>query len=281
MIYENLAQLNTEASGELFNGKLEVVLFNEELARRGLAKYTDYLSREPNIGAKLQLAIVEGSTLEFMKIIKERKKESGVFITDLLDHMGNLPTTNLKEFGFHYLNQTSDAYLPMLKLKNDKAKVSGIAFFKEDKYVYRISLKEGLIFKMLTEDVGEGEYMLKTDEFNAAIQNVSSSRKYEVDKSGEDIKISVVFEGVIKEYTGNNLANNMDQVTEQLKEKLEQKANELVKRFQEENIDPIGLGEQVRSRQREFRYKQWEESYPSINITVEVEPVLTQTGVKK
>lgn len=54
-LYEMRAKLNAQASEELFIGKLEVALFNDELARHGIRDNIDYLLRDPNIGTRIYL----------------------------------------------------------------------------------------------------------------------------------------------------------------------------------------------------------------------------------
>ncbi|WP_174616252.1 Ger(x)C family spore germination C-terminal domain-containing protein [Virgibacillus ihumii] len=184
MIYENRSKLNRQASESLLNGKLDVVLFNKELASKGLSEYIDYLIRDPSIGTQLHLAIVEGSTQELLRSIKARKG-AGHYLSDLIEHnirTGNLPIINLKQFSSEVASKFTDPYLPMMKLVNGVPKITGLAIFNDDTYVDKLPPNEVMLFKMLHENMHDGQYFLETEKFNAAIQNIDSSREVKVTK---------------------------------------------------------------------------------------------------
>ena len=57
------------------------------------------------------------------------------------------------------------------------------------------------------------------------------------------------------------------------------KLNEMVTMFQENNIDPIALGDIAKSKTRNFNQKHWEEAYPHIPIEVDLDIEMIQTGI--
>ena len=51
---------------------------------------------------------------------------------------------------------------------------------------------------------------------------------------------------------------------------LEKDLNELIKQFQENKIDPIGIREEIRSHSRKWSMKQIQDMYPNVDIAVNV-----------
>lgn len=55
--------------------------------------------------------------------------------------------------------------------------------------------------------------------------------------------------------------------------------NELIKQFQEQEIDPIGIREEIRSHSRKWSMKQIQEMYPSVDVAVNVKINVVQSGI--
>lgn len=285
LVYENRGKLNSQASEELYNGKMEIALFNKELAEHGLRDYLDYLLRDPGIGTALILGIVEESTFTFLNSLKS-KKGAGIYLSELHEHNiknGNLPTTNLKEFSSSLVSKTSDAFLPMLNLENGVPKLTALAFFENDKFVESISIEKAFTFKMLYESIGDGQYNYTSDAYKASIQNINSSRDFRVEKKNGSTKVTidVKFEGVVREYTGKELSKRIPKFEKDLEKDFKQKAEKLIKRFQELNIDPLAVEEHVRSSIRTYDKKQFKAHYQTMPIDVKISFTLTESGTRR
>ena len=55
--------------------------------------------------------------------------------------------------------------------------------------------------------------------------------------------------------------------------------DELIKQFQEKEIDPIGIREEIRSHSRKWSMKQIQDMYPNVDIAVNVEINVVQSGI--
>jgi spore germination protein len=53
----------------------------------------------------------------------------------------------------------------------------------------------------------------------------------------------------------------------------------MIQQFQEKGIDPLGIGEEVRTRTRKWDQKKWKELYPDIKITVQAKVKIMESGV--
>lgn len=286
MVYENRTQLNAQASQELHTGKLEVALYNDELAKRGLNRYVDFLIRDPGIGSRVILAVVDGSTLDLVKSVKS-KQGTGVYLSDLLEHNiknGNLPKVNLKQFSSNVKGKTRDSFLPFLNLEDGIPNLKGIAFFKDDKFVESIPIDEAAVFKMLYQSVVDGEYNLKDEKYKASIQNIDSTKDVHVkkDQNGSlKVTIHVKSEGVIREFTGENLEKKIPEIQKELEKDFKQKAIQLIKQFQELNIDPLAIEENVKASIRSYDKKRFKPKYPTLSIDVNAKFNLTEYGTRR
>ncbi len=212
-IYKNKIKLNAQASEQLLNAKMEVILYSKELAEKGMEDYIRYLLRDPSIGANLHLAVTEGSSKDILKSF-ETGKGTGMYLEDLLEHNvqhGHLPLADLKEFSSHLESKSRDPFLPMLGLKDGKPYLKALALFDEDKLVDTIPIQETGVFKMLYERVSDGQYNVSSSDFEVSIQNIESSRSIKaVKKDGQvEVTINVQMKGVIREFSKDKAVSRL------------------------------------------------------------------------
>ncbi|TRM12200.1 Ger(x)C family spore germination protein [Lentibacillus cibarius] len=285
-VYGTLVKLNTQSSEQLLNGKIEVALYSKELAAQGLDDYVDYLLRDPSVDANLFPVVVDGQTSNFLQQIKS-KKGIGIYLKDLLEHNirhGNLPTINLKQFDSALQSKTMDAFLPMLDMKKDDAALQKLAFFDEDQFTDSIPIKKAAVFRMLFENVEDGQYGFEKEAYKVSIQNIESVRNIiPVKKNGRtEVAINIQLRGVIREYTGNKqVISRLRKLEKDMQKDFGKKAETLIKRFQKKGIDPLNIEGHVKARNRSYDPKQFEKVYPELPVSVNVDVSLKETGTKR
>ncbi|MFC4556874.1 Ger(x)C family spore germination protein [Virgibacillus kekensis] len=284
-IYENREKLNAQASEELYNGKIEVAFFNDEFARHGLKKVIDYMLRDPSIGSRIFLAVAKGSSNELLTNVSSQK-EAGIFLADLIEHNirnGNLPLTNLKQFNHGVEGKTIDPFLPMLSLEDGQPSLTALAFFQDDKLVDTLPYEEAFRFKMLYENIGDGQYNFENDEYRISVHNIESKRDIKVQKLNGDPQVTfdIRFTGVVREYTGKNLTKDLKKVEKDLEENFKKNANKLIKRFKELKIDPLGIEEQVKAQMRSYNNKKFQDQYRDLPVKIKIKFKITETGTRR
>lgn len=293
LIYENRDKLDAKSPRPLLSGKLECALFNRELAEKGIMTYIDNLQRDPNVGSRVNLAIFEGST---EKILKKPIKDqpTGVYFSNLLEQnnqFDNLPITNLHTFGYQFFSEGMDPILPLLEEEKEVdpigVKIKGIALFKKDKMVATVDKKEFLYFRSLYEHFDNGTLFIKFNKDERAfLATIKSSRKIKVNSNQKEfnpeVKISIKMEGVIREYSGKSITkSNINDFEKQIEKQIEEKTTEMIKKFQEMGIDPIGIGNHVSNFDKNWNKKQWEDIYPNLNVPVTVDFRILEHGIIK
>ena len=285
---EALQEINQKSHKPIENGKLEVAVYNKKLARHGIEDFIDTFHRDPSIGSRLILAVVDGSS---KKILEKSYGEfdTGTYLQKLLEHNmenGIIPTSNFHLFLSSFYARGMDPILPLLELNGDNINIKGLALFKGPKMVMEVPSDKLFTFKSIYEQLKLASVKLKTKENNEteyfSIQAINSRKRFKVKNVYVDPEITIYLNvtGSIREYSGDVVDSAAIKKAEKLlAKKITKESTAMIKRFQKEGIDPLGLGEQVRSRTRNWDEKKWEEQYKNVKVDVKVKTLITEIGV--
>ncbi|ETI67678.1 Ger(x)C family spore germination protein [Neobacillus vireti] len=282
---QTFSKINQQSSRQVVTGKLEVALYSKEVAKHGIGDLVDSLQRDPSISERLFVAVVDGETNKLLKK-KYGDRDTGAYLSMLIEqnmNSGELPTNNLHQFLNAYNSKLKDPFLPLIEQKGENVHLKGIALFKDDHYVKNLRQDQQFIFQALIENIKLGTYKLKLkNKKYAAIENINTKHTYRVVnlKKKPEINVDVKVRGIIKEYTGKKTdEKEIAIIKKQVEKELEKEATAMIRTFQKLKIDPIGFGDQVRSRTRNFRYQQWLDQYPNVLVRVKVNVVILEKGV--
>ncbi|MCM3718427.1 Ger(x)C family spore germination protein [Fictibacillus phosphorivorans] len=289
MSKEALYFLNQKSPNPVVNGKIEVALFSEKLAKtRGVQNYIDYVHRDPSIGTRLILAVVDGNV---KKMLGESFKDfdSGTYIQKQIDQNtknGFIPTNNLHLFLSAYYTEGADPILPIIELRGKKINIKGLAFFKGSKMVDSIPYRSMFAFKSIYENIENAGYTLKTKDKGkteyVSIQGIRTTKVYRVknEQTTPEITLRLGIKGFLREYTGDKVNQELIDKSEKIMaKKVEKDAEALIRRFQKKGIDPLAWGEQTRSRTRHWDQKKWDQQYKNLKINVEVDVSIFEIGI--
>lgn len=279
-------KLQAKSQEPLRLGKLNVILFNEQLAKRGVEQFVDFFNRDPDIGRQLYIAVVQGKASGVLK----GRYSTGTAVPGYLKKMieqnteRNLPETNLHDFLYAYFGNGIDPFLPLIKKTGDHIEITGLAIFKTNKMVTAIPFDQSFIFKMMYQPFTQGNYEVRVARNSyVSVENIGSKVDYVIEDGGTShpkITINVKMQGVIREAESDKKSATYSQkVTKVLDKELRNKANKMIKQFQKENVDPLGLGDRVRSKTRNWDFSKWQQSYPHARIHVSVKVDIAQTGI--
>ncbi|RDI38001.1 Ger(x)C family spore germination protein [Falsibacillus pallidus] len=280
-------KVNEQSEKPFVSGKIQLALYSRKLAEKGIIEVIDTLQRDPSVGASVLLAVVDGSCKELLNI-QYGNSDNGIYLSNLIEQnedMGIIPMSNLHTFLYSYYSEGKDPFLPMMALKDGRASLAGLAFFNKDKMVDTFNGQDVFIFKSLLENSetdGSIEVKLQSKDKYASLANIQSSRSISIPSpmTTKQITISVKIKSVLRETSGKNLTPKKVKNIEKMAEKeFEKRAEKLIKRFQSENIDPLGIGEETRTSTRHWNYDQWKTIYPEIPIKVKADIRILETGV--
>lgn len=280
-------KVESEAPKRLVSGRLQTILYGETLARKGIYDYVDTYRRDPDVGRDLFLAVVSGKAEDIVNIESKMLKTPDVKTKELIQQNTetNLPDTNLHSFLYYYYGNNIDPVMPLLEKKQDHIKVKGIALFKDDKYIGKyITYEDGFLFKVLFGNFRNGLYEMEMKENSYInIQNITSKVEYEIkDGNGSpEVTIKAAIKGGLLEVQDVDLKNPgaIPKIEKKAQKVFEKKLGRMVKMFQENNVDPLALGDRARSKTRNFDRGNWEKVYPTIPVKIKVDVTLVQEGI--
>ncbi|WP_102027616.1 Ger(x)C family spore germination protein [Salirhabdus sp. Marseille-P4669] len=285
-IQRNFVKIETQVQRPLAIGKIDVILFNEELASKGIKDIKDLFVRDPSVGSRVKMAVVEGSSNDVLTR-EYWDQDAGIYVSSMIEQgvdRGNLPDANIHIFTYALYSRGQDPYLPLLSV-GEMVKANKVALFKEDRYVGKIPEHLVFAFKLLLGEVNGGEFSLREEEdYYAAIANVTVKRKIKMDRTQQQPKITIELnvESSLREFKGED---TKPKVVADLEKKFERtltkQCEEIIKQLQELNVDPIGLGSFYRSKERNFNEKEWDAMYPDLEIKPKINVKIMEVGIRK
>ncbi|PEZ80617.1 MULTISPECIES: Ger(x)C family spore germination protein [Bacillaceae] len=288
------AIVSKKADKPVMLGQTRIFLFSEKIVHEiGITELTDYLYREPQLGNRVFLAIVEGKVKDLLNTKPPNTNVNiGIFLSDLINQQietGNGPDTNLHLFLRNSMEDGGDSFLPLFKIINKEVAVSGVALFHENKMVSKVRTEDMFIFKTLVQFHKEGIYKFKLKDkqkSDIVVESIRSGSNYEVSNSERNpsITIKLKIKGQIKEsMRRDNLTNKklIKVIEKEMEASLNRQANRLIKDFQKKNIDPIGLKAKYHAKNKRMTYEQWRKIYPMMDIKIETKVDILQTGVSE
>ncbi|KAA9023647.1 Ger(x)C family spore germination protein [Niallia endozanthoxylica] len=281
-----VSEMQKKASQPIVGGSLDIALFGKDLAREGIIQVLDVFLRDPTIGARLNLAVVDGKVDD---IFKGNYGDRGnhEYLRQLLEQnmkIHNLPKSNLHFFLADFYEEGKDAYLPLLKkTQQDLVNIAGIALFKDEKLVDVLHENKLFYFKLLVDKHTEGSVMVKEVHGDASVKSIKSTHNLKIIKRnpykfGFHIKIKGYLtehqDGILKE-------NEIKDIEKQLEKQIVKECTMMVEDFQKKEIDPIGFGHFAQTRTRNFDFNKWQENYKSAQFKITADVNIVQIGVVK
>ncbi|MBO7744500.1 Ger(x)C family spore germination protein [Paenibacillus sp. MWE-103] len=280
--------MNMQLNRPIKTGKISVVLIGKAVAAKGISNELDVLLRDALSSRKMYVAIVDGQAKKVLQTNFSSNLEKGMYLFDLLDmnvRTGLVPRANLNDFEYAYLGKGMDPFLPILSLRGDQAVISGLALFKDDRYVSSLNEQQMRVVKLLRENTKYGilEARLQDGTY-FAVKNVGSKVKYRVsrDKNRPSLLITLRLNAEVIDSKGIRLTGlEHRRFQDSLEKELVTTGTGLIRQFQNDGIDPLGLGDFVRSKTRHWSEAAWKQAYPAANVSLKVHVVLTETGIRK
>ncbi|CQR57942.1 Ger(x)C family spore germination protein [Paenibacillus riograndensis] len=291
---EARVQLSNQIDLLLVSGQLRSVLFGLSLAKEGLADHVDTLIRDPSIALGVQVTVVDGDAGKLLSKTFKPNKDTGTYVNHLLKKESSsniIPPTTLYEFTREYYDDGIDPIAPIVKDGGDRAGISGIALFQDDRFVTKIPAKDGIIFALLRGNINQGELSVNLGERNGRkemvmLSSMLNKRKVSVQHLGDNrfkFIIANSIHGSVLEYTGHeDLSQSKDRhkLEADIAEYISDKAQEVVRQLQQNNVDSIGIGQYVRNSlsYKAWKSLNWRKVYPGVEVECRVKVTIKDYG---
>jgi spore germination protein len=284
----------------LEGGKIQQILISDSLAKNGIHDLLEVFQRDVMLPAIAFVVIVEGSPAELLKKATELKTKPRVsfYLYQLLEDnvdISNIPNTKVFDFDINFFAPGLDPIVPMIKIDNEQIKITGCALFSGDKMTGKLEDSQVNILLGLMDQQKYADFSFTDpvfadkdgDKKGVAVSLFKPKRKMNIDFDEEGrpiVEISMKYRCNIDEFEWDDTTE--PKVQEDL-EKLFTKeltsiSNEIIKKLQEANCDPIGIGDMIRAKYYDYwKSIDWREMYKEAIITAKVEVEVGNVGIIK
>ncbi|MBD2867602.1 Ger(x)C family spore germination protein [Paenibacillus arenilitoris] len=271
--------------------KLRMLFFSKSLAEQGISSFLKTICKDPLISNYLIMAVSEESAAALSESLAG--KESIELPYHLIEHnmrRGTIPLSNLSTVLFDYYGTGRDFSVPYLRL-NGKGdiEIAGYGIFKDDRLKLVLNRNEMLHYKMLQGKYLKGDIPFTVSDGKregSAIFSINYGKQYKtVDAEPNKAQINFNFQlnGMVKEYPEwfdlKDEAYN-DRLLAQLEAQIRDKLSSLLLKLQEEKVDPLGIGDLVRSRRRSWSEEQfYAAEYSNVDFGIRLHLRISKSGI--
>lgn len=291
---ENVTKMS---SREVEGGKIQQVLFSEDVAREGIHDFLEIFSRDPELPLISWVVVVEGSPKGMFEKASDFKDIPGpaLYINQLImDNVKdmNTPKTRIYNFEINYFAPGIDPVTPLIRLEENDILVVGSAVFSGDRMVGRLDNVRTAMLLCMTANPESGllsyaapfpPEMPKGDKDKFAVTLTDIKRKIEVkiENSRPIVDLKLSFNAYMEEYVWDALSKESNQkiVEEQLSDSIKKDCMETLDYLRQVGSDPIGIGELVRARYYDYwKDMDWINIYKDAQFNMDVEVNITEYG---
>jgi Ger(x)C family germination protein len=289
-IYDSMPKLNMKLDFPIEYGQLRMALFGERFARKGIKTAIESLIRDPKISSRAHLGVADTEALKMLNIAENRNDP--YFMSDMIEQnirYGNLPRINLHLTFFDFYGSGRDFFLPHFTVERDEIKLDGIALFKEDKFKTKIGVKDSFLMKLLMEDSSNGSIMIPVKGSDHAgdeyflMNSIHSKTTYKVVRTGSpaSIDIRVKLDAQVKDvpqWIDLTSADQLALLEKCIETYCQNESRKFIALLQSNDVDPLGLGDLIRSRSKEWSPQEFQKHYKELSVTVSVTARIIRTG---
>ncbi|MGN7410938.1 Ger(x)C family spore germination protein [Sporosarcina sp. SAFN-010] len=277
LIKEGLRNFNINFYQEAKTGQMRMLIINEDLAKNeGIMSIINVLLTDPDISLRIYLVIVKGNFEEYLENKLDKEENLDYSFYRMLKHyeeenQGEFSVVNLYEFEKMLYTPYSDPFLPVFKIENDAISYEGTALFQKDKLVEITATFDDRIFQLLHNN----HYLavLPIPELKVVLGHVRSKTKVDINKSLSTMTYTVKIDSRIEEYRGEKRLfdpKDLEDLKKDIQSYFEKQTQELVKKMQELNVDPLQLGiHTLKPFSKPMDEKKWIELFEKMDIKIE------------
>jgi len=285
-----LKDINNQSPKPIEIGKLQLLIFSSNLAKESISHFVKTICRDPLIGSNLIIAVSEEPT---EKLLNNLTREANDYLPNLIEQnfkSGNVPVSNLQIFLFDYYGEGRDVSVPFININdNGKVEVDGYAVFKQDHLSLVLNQKEMLLYKILQARSMTGDITFKVrkeeQEGVAVFTSIYGEKTESVTKHESEPKVvyNITLDGMVKDYPGwldLRRKENKQLLAKQLEKQIKNDLSKLLLKFQDHEVDPLGVGDLVRAHRKKWNEEEFYETiYPNVTFDIKLNVQLHQSGI--
>lgn len=271
-------------------GLNKTIIIGEELARLGINPYMDVLLRGATITGTMNFTVAAGRGEDILKTPIKNYTNMGTYLVALFDGIQQrtfIPVIKLGEF-YRYQSTGKNPVAPILQRKGDRVIISGVAVFKKDRMVKKLTVEEGHDLVLLRGLKGRSFLPFSKkqggmDHRGAVL--VSNSRKvqYYQNEQGHNFLITIKLKGSLEEHSHQAPVTeaHLQEIERTIEQQVQTQCETFINKMQEEiKVDCIDISKYALTKNRRTLEKSIDnpEFIQDANIQVKVKVDLKRTG---
>ncbi|WP_057915168.1 Ger(x)C family spore germination protein [Peribacillus muralis] len=308
-IYEAVRSLSTDIPKRIYVSHLREVIFGEEMARAGIGKTLDVLSRQKELRSDFYMTVAKGSTAyDTLNVQTALEKIPANKIFDALENSEKrwaaTRTVTLDEFVNSIVSKGREPILTgiyvygdiesggeVLNAQNISPKsglrLDYLGVFKKDKLVGWLNKNDSKGVSYITDHVKSTAVTIPCEGEKITINTVGTKTKIKgIMKKGEPkIKINVNSEGSIGEVECKfdlSKPENIEELNKRYAKDIKDKITGAVKKLQNEyQSDIFGFGEEIhRTDPKAWKRleENWDQEFEDLEVDVTVDARIRNSG---
>lgn len=286
-IADAMSKLQEKLPRHIFWGHTEVFIFNERLAKMGLAKHIDFLLRHPQLRERSQVFITSQKAKKVMELLPPLERDLATVLRELESMKMGMEVT-VKNYAEMLISDSGDTAVPYIQMlppeegkqKNETiAYISGTAIFKKDKMVGKIdaSVTRGVLW--LRDEIQLGTVTVKPKEAKGYVSLSmldATSRLIPKFENGRwkmvlntDAEADVIQNTTQLDMTNPKVIKSLEQ---QLKKVIEDKVELALVQVQKDmKADVFGFGDAFHRKYPGLWNKnkaRWDSIFPNVEVTI-------------
>lgn len=247
-ISKAVSRTSANISSPVFFGQNKVIVFGDDYAKNGLSNVVDYTLRAVDSRPDVFVAMSKTTAEDVINSSENKAKVPAQDIYDMLktgEKTGLSCAVTVKDLQNCFLSETSDVYLPVLSVKDDKTRLDGIGIFSKGKYVKTLSSAETLGFLLVNNKVKSATVILNDKKYGKVGMEITDVKVKNMAfyDNGVNFRSAVSFDINLNDIQKGIAAKLNDEDTERLKKLAKIKVNTLcrnaVKTCFESKSDPF------------------------------------------
>jgi spore germination protein KC len=296
-VFEAIRLMTSVSSRKLFFPHNQVIIFGEDLAKKGIKNYLDMLMRDYEFRETNWIIISEGKAQDILATKTRINNISAFFIRDLIDEQrfnSHVATINIKDLAQKIISKSTAPTASYIYLENagqeKRLNLSHTAVFDHNmKMVGKLNDRESRGLLWVLGEIKSGIVVVK---------NPNGKGNYSLEILGAKSKIIPEFRDgkptiTVRIKESSNLGETScpeDLTKPEVWELMESLQNEAIrqeigialKRAQELKADVFGFGEAFHKKHprlwKEMEYN-WQEIFPSLEVDIVVESIVKKPGI--
>lgn len=299
LIRQERENLRLSSPKQLEGGKIQNVLFGSELAReKGISEYLELYERDTQSTVQSWIVVVDGTANELITkgANMNSKPRLGQYLNDLLERnskAGYCPKMNIIKYSIENVIPGLSPILPMIKLEPNDIKVIGTALINNNKMSGRLdTLETAYLFiakgeSKMSEIPFDLPEDIKTIKKKAIVflHKTKTKSKLNFTNGTPTLDFNIKIDVTMEEYTWGQLADKKykTKIEEALASHIKNSLNEVFKKLQAANCDPLGIGDRLRAYHNSYwksigELDGWKKIYPNITANFNVTTNITRYG---